>query len=42
MAPLQLVERSGMEIVHSGWGNGHFSNCHVKGDALETAPWPPP
>jgi hypothetical protein len=38
VAPLQLAEQSGVEIVRSGWGNRHFSNHRVKGDASETAP----
>jgi hypothetical protein len=42
MAPLQLAKRSDVEIMRSGWGNGHFLNRRVKGDVSETAPWPPP
>jgi hypothetical protein len=38
VAPLQLAERSGVEIMRSGWGNGHFSNRRIKGDASETVP----
>jgi hypothetical protein len=42
VVPLQLVKQSGVEIMHSGWGNGHFLNHRVKADALETMPWPSP
>jgi hypothetical protein len=42
VAPPRLTKRSGVEVVRSGWGNGHFSNRRIKGDASETAPWPPP
>jgi hypothetical protein len=42
MAPLQLAKRSGVEIVRSGWSNGHFLDRHIKGDASETAPSLPP
>jgi hypothetical protein len=42
VAPLQSTKRSGVEIVHSGWGNGRFSNYCVKGDVSEIVPWPPP
>jgi hypothetical protein len=38
VAPLQLAKRSGVEIMHTGWGNGHFLNRRVKGDASETMP----
>jgi hypothetical protein len=42
VAPLQLAKQSGVEIVHSGWGNGCFLNRRVKADASETVPWPSP